>query len=399
MDSVAAAQMAGIVSGKQHHGGRHGGGFLSIFGLGGNHHHSGHESLKTREHREEMLKQMQLEAASDESRKRQSNGLIDASSSDGDVSSGSEAGSDNDDDMDDGYEGVEEFATNQEVANLPSSTKMQEIFQKLKNFKLSKIMVNNVLQPVDRLNSFLSLSKSAQNQKEDLEKMINPVDSQLEKNIKLLFTSDNDKYDLDKIIESIVAYTRNPDKKTTSKDQEKIIATDKKKLRQNNTEILKFYPHLLNAMKALIVYIRENSETKGKLPEIEYDKRAYYAWKEVFSYLKSIQLAIYFGATNEQLNLGNYPRNFSVIITNMEKNTKKINRALMQKRGELQQINDRILKRDKEVLEINQKYNGIENHKSDLKGKLDTLLTLLRQSEDPVEIARENIALLSSDTT
>jgi hypothetical protein len=392
MDLFGASVMTRNGSGKTN-----GHGILGWLG-GGGHHPTGHDhsSIKAKEEEEELKRSVEMHRGKEPRKQKTANDDSASASSDQDASADTmtEDSEDNDSDNDDN-EGVDEYTEDRDVANLPSSSKLDEIFGKLMDFKLAKIMVRSVVHPSTE---WVSLLRSSNGVKpslnvDEIEKKINPIDAQLEANIKLLFGSD--KYSIENIKKGICAFARNPDSHTLSTDQKKKIDNDKKLLKNCTPDIQKFYPHLLNAMKALIVYIQQNSETKGKLAESEYDKRAFCAWEEVFTYLKSIQLVIFFGVRNGQLNISNFPKNFSVIITNMEKKAKNINKSLMQKRIELQKINEMILQRDSELLSINQKYNGIENHKSDLKGKLDALHTVLRQGEDPLEITKENIALLN----
>jgi hypothetical protein len=276
---------------------------------------------------------------------------------------------------------------------LHSAAQMSEIFGKLIDFKLEKIFVDKVARPYNSILTSLVSSSRGRSDPDEAAKKLNPLDTYLEMNIKGLF--DHNKFEVDDIKEAICAFVNNPDKKTFTKEESTKVKQDKRLLKTKEEAIRKFYPHLLNAMKALVVYLKNNSETKAKLLENEYDKRAYYAWKEVFGDLKSIQQVISYGIKSNMIKIDKLPPNFSVITTDMEEKLKNTKMALMVKRHELQIVEEEILKRDNEIMKINTKYKGIENHKTNLEGKLLGLQMMIRQMEDPIEIAKENIAALN----
>jgi hypothetical protein len=361
----------------KHHTSR--GGLLSYLGVG-KHHKTDEEKRRVA-----LRKQMESESDSEESQKSklqmssaESEGEQDASSSD---SGSEEVGEEEDLDGESG------------VLMLHSAAQMSEIFGKLIDFKLEKIFVDKVARPYNTILTSLVSSSRGKTDSNEAAKKLNPLDTYLEMNIKDLFNPN--KFDVDDIKEAICAFVNNPDKKTFTKEESTKVKQDKRLLKTKEEAIRKFYPHLLNAMKALVVYLKNNSETKAKLLENEYDKRAYYAWKEVFGDLKSIQQVISYGIKSNMIKIDKLPPNFSVITTDMEEKLKNTKMALMVKRHEIQIVEEEILKRDNEIMKINAKYKGIENHKTNLEGKLLGLQMMIRQMEDPVEIAKENIAALN----
>jgi hypothetical protein len=374
MDLVSAAAM--LNTRTKHHTSH--GGFLSYF------HRSNHHKTDEERRRVALRKQMESESDSDESQKSklqmssaESEGEQDASGDSG----SEELGEEEDLDGDSG------------VLMLHSAAQMSEIFGKLIDFKLEKIFVDKVARPYNSILTSLVSSGRGRSDPDEAAKKLNPLDTYLEMNIKGLF--DHNKFDVDDIKEAICAFVNNPDKKTFTKEESTKVKQDKRLLKTKEEAIRKFYPHLLNAMKALVVYLKNNSETKAKLLENEYDKRAYYAWKEVFGDLKSIQQVISYGIKSNMIKIDKLPPNFSVITTDMEEKLKNTKMALMVKRHELQIVEEEILKRDNEIMKINTKYKGIENHKTNLEGKLLGLQMMIRQMEDPIEIAKENIAALN----
>ena len=381
MDLFSSAAM--LNPPKKHH---HHGGFLSFFG-GGRHHH------KTDEERRRAAAQESesIESDSDNTEERRKrNGIVESLSDNEQDVSGSDSGS-SDDLVEEDLEGGDTGEL-----NLHSAAQMTKIFEKLTDFKLEKIMADKVVDPhTSILTSFLSNGgKNKMTDANEAAKKFNPLDTYLEINIKELF--DHNRFEVEEIKDAICAFVNNPDKKTFTHEQSIRIKQDKQKLKQKEQVIRKFYPHLLNAMKALVVYLKSNAETKAKLQENEYDKRAYYAWDEVFSDLKGIQQVISYGIKTNMIKIDKLPPNFSVITTDMEEKLKNAKMALMVKRREIQTVDEAILKRDNEILQINAKYKGIENSKTNLQGKLLGLQTMIRQMEDPVEIAKENITALKS---
>ena len=196
---------------------------------------------------------------------------------------------DDDSDVSGGDETDDEVETQKLLVQLPSERQLNEIFDKFTNFSLKKILPKDLVNKIDSLQRISTVSNPS-----GLSKIIDPMDETLEKNIKMLF---NTRYfEIDAIKTLLNDYVDISDSRTGNqgnsrprqKSREDIFKSGKKNL-------ILFYPHLLNVMRVLSVYISHNSNVKNELDNSDYDKHAFNAWVDVSSWLKSIQIVIAHG--------------------------------------------------------------------------------------------------------
>lgn len=374
-----------------------GGGILSW--LGGTNHHSDHHHHH--HHQEPQYRDTEAELGSrmtpsthhshhshtstDISKKEgegidsEDNSIIRDESSDNDASS---AESDSDEDM-------ELNKQRRDLVQLPSETELNEIFEKLKNFALKKVMANDISDPSK--NWTYNGSRSTLS----IIPKINPLDQYLEENVKKLF--DENKFPIAEIKETLCFFVTSLDPHTVpDAEHKKMQRKHKAIITKFKTEIKKFYPHLLNAMKALVVYTEQNEQTKGNEKEDAYDKHAFRAWKEVYSYLKSLQTIISFVMKKENISMENFPTEFSAIIKKREENLKMLNEVLMSHRSDIQTLEKSRLERDKQISDINARYNGIDSLIMDMQGKTLSIQSQIRDVINPINIAKQNIDYINS---
>lgn len=375
MDAVAAIKAT------------NGGGLFSFF--------SGGSTKKTKKDASEAMmmmrqQQQQEDESEDKSKKMKSHHgyhhhhTMESSDEDEDVSGKSEDG-DSDDTTD------EDMEERRNLVQLSTESELNEIFNKLTGFKLKKIMAEDITDP--------SVGwTNANRNKTDIGKVLNPLDTELEMNIKALFNTE--KFDIDTIRNTLLAYVNTPDKHTSTKSQrQSSIAGAKRRSTQFKKTILLFYPHLLNAMKALMVYTEQNAKSKGMEKEDVYEKHAYRAWEEVYSYLKSIQSIISYAMRKESITLDDFPDNFSVIIAQREKDLKLLKDVMISQKEKIQHLDRLMLERDKKIAEINAEYNGIDNHKMNLNAELSAIQSQIKSIDDPILIARQNREIIEHFTS
>ena len=268
------------------------------------------------------------------------------------------------------------------MVQLPSEIDLNDIFEKMSNFTLKKVMAKDITDPKS---NWTYNTKGAVNTPK-----FNPLDQYLEENIKMLF--DPAKFDISDIKDVLCYFVKNPDLHTASTVEHKRFKDGRgDKLKHFKTQIKIFYPHLLKAMKALVVYTKQNENTKGNEKEEEYDKHAFSAWKEVFGYLKSIQLVISFVMKDNSITMDKYPVEFSDIILKRENDLKTLNEVLMNHRGAIQKLEESRLERDKKVAELNSIYNGVDSRIADLQAQTINIQSQIRDVDSPIIIAKQNI--------
>jgi hypothetical protein len=286
----------------------------------------------------------------------------------------------------------EEVQERRSLVQLPSETEVGEIFEKLKNFNLKKIMAKEIVDPRE------GWIRGGGSRSSETANVLNPLDSELEMNIKALF--DPEKFNIDSIKSTLSSYVNTLDKHTSTKSQRKKSTSDgTKRLKEFRNNVVPFYPHLLNAMKALMIYTEQNAKTKGIEKEVVYDKHAFRAWGEVYSYLKSIQSIISYVLNKEQINSDEFPSNFSVIIMQREKDLKLLQDVMMSQKERIQSMDRLILERDKKIAEINATYNGVDNQKMNLKAELSAIQSQIKSIDDPILIARQNQDIIKHFST
>jgi hypothetical protein len=291
----------------------------------------------------------------------------------------------------------EEMEARQMLKELPSESEIKTIFGKLIKFELKKILPDNL---VDKVDSIASRSTTGGTpffgNKSDLARLINPIDEKLEKNVRYLFDEAN--FSIEQIKETLCSYVAISDSHTAiQKSNSKGQRSREDIFKKGQKNIMIFYPHLLNLMKVLNIYIAQNYTEKMKLKGTDYDKYAFNAWNEVFTWLKSIQTVIAEGidkgGLKDDLAL---PINFLKVIERNNSRKRILQEESMKIRADIQDYEKQIIDRDNELLKVKGKYENIESKKKVLEAKLSSIGGQLKMNDDPVEITTQNLELIES---
>jgi hypothetical protein len=277
----------------------------------------------------------------------------------------------------------DEKRVRESLAELPPAKTIKEIFEKFKGFTLKKIL------PADLVGKTPANFLGTNQDRKKLDNLINPIDAELEKNIAALF---GPPFEIDTICSALCDYVALTDPHTLTISQMKIVNQKKSAFKQYKPQITMFYPHLLNAMKALSVYTSKYRQVKESLPGEDYDKHAYNAWVEVEAYLKSIQSVIAHAIAKHGWEDNNkLPKNFMDIIDRRNQHMEVLNNLILKNRQAIQEIDRAILERDNKLRAVSISYDGIENKKSFVLSEQGSLMAQIQQLDDPTQICQQNL--------
>lgn len=300
---------------------------------------------------------------------------------------------------------------------LTSAQQLEAVFNKFQEFSIRRFFPKTLEHPMDSITKNQSVHKMERRDK----MVLDPVNTAIEENIQKLFDSQAESesnhidnlqgYDIGKVKGSLISYVTQNDQQsatlpTTStyhvQRSEGYRTRENKRNRKGfvfdpevENMILNFYPHLLNAMKALMVYTSQNIE-KSKLVESDYERHAYNAWQEVFSNLKAIQMVIAHAMGHGKFKTKHYPYpiNFLDVIKAREDQLKVLNQEMSHRSRKILELDRKIQKRNDKIRKINEKYNNVDKEKADLEATLLALHSQINLVDNPVEIAAHNCHLL-----
>ena len=307
-----------------------------------------------------------------------------------DISDSEGSDKDKDSDISD-EEDDDDKEVKKQLAELPPVKLLRDIFEKLIDFSLKKMMAKDMQ---DKLTALSLTTLIASGERKRYEELINPNDVSLEKNINILFNKTS--FDIELLKSTLCEYVTLSDPRTLTPEQRIVIEKKKVSFEKNKKLILQFYPHLLNTMAALTVYITNEEKKKSELPENDYDKHSFKAWVEVSGYLKSIQTVISHGIAKYEWDDIKHPKDFMSVINRRNEHMKILEDALLKNREKIQEIDSNIIKRDNELRQAAEPYTGIENRRNDIEAAQKSLRGQISQLDDPVQMATENIAQIQS---
>jgi hypothetical protein len=296
--------------------------------------------------------------------------------------------------------------SNTEALNLPTEGQLITIFEKLRDFNIEKIFPRNLVSPYKRITTSSSSTKVKVTQdeggasEEDETNVNDPINTQLEKNIRILFEIDDSKgFNLETIqttLQHCVAQnTVQTQGKTNVADMNEKI---KREFQSISDQIKVFYKHLLNAMKALIVYSSQNANMVTLELKI-FERHAYQAWQEVLSYLKAIQTVIMFAIKKKYLDSKAFrDLDVNAMINYREKELTHISEEVAVRKTAILQAEGMIQERDNMIRRIQERYSNAVKSKGDMESSLFTLQSQKRLMDNPAEIAKYNIQLLTPDS-
>jgi hypothetical protein len=300
---------------------------------------------------------------------------------------------------------------NNETLNLPTEGQLKTIFEKLREFKIDKIFPDHLVNPHKRTTPTKIYSSSSSPAKttaaaadndvsdeEDSNLKNDPINTQLEKNIRMLFDKDDRQkdYDLDAIEITLERCVQYNNLQTQGKPNVAILNEHLKQDFHGLTDNMKnFYKHLLNAMKALIVYSSQNANMVSLELKI-FERHAYQAWQEVLSYLKAIQIVILFAIKKKYLDSKVFrDLDIHAMINSREKELTRISEEMAIRKSAILQAEGMIQERDNMIRKIEERYNDAVKTKADLESSLLTLQSQKRLLDNPAEIAKYNIQMMS----
>ena len=294
---------------------------------------------------------------------------------------------------------------NTELVELPSISHLQEIFEKCQAFTLSKIQPDHLKSPYVSNTSDNKIASTSGNNDASDDESDSPIDiinKTLEKNIRNLFSDEDDsvkKFNIDKIKTSLIEYVKlktnsnHPNMAGSARKSSEMKQLKAKVFEQVKNEMPIFYMHLLNAMKGLIVYVSQNTP-KQEMVEKEYEKHCYGAWKEVISYLKTLQMVISSAIKAGFLESKFYQTTIDDIMAERDSNLKKMNNEMDERRRKIIETERALQSRDEKIREISEHFSAQEKQKADLESSLLTLRSQINLFNDPVQIAKYNIKLM-----
>ena len=289
----------------------------------------------------------------------------------------------------------EDEARNDNISMPPvSATSLKTILETLTSdfdFK-SKMLIK------DSFGADMSLSFATEGKDNEAIK----VNKYLETNIKSLFSeslcTSGIRLALEKIVNTIDVDIH--EAKERERFKEKRNGQYKVVDRDANTDINKFYPHLVAAIKLLSTY-RQKYADYLRLPTNDINRLYYQAWMRVLQYLSQIHIIIVHAAKTEPrlLELLDYATDLALIAQHEASNEEEIRRELASQTKTMLELGQKKAAMDLEFDAIRQKYSGIPQQYDDAVMCKDALLERLKERDDIVNNAYHNITEIAYTTS
>lgn len=295
---------------------------------------------------------------------------------------------------------------NIELVDLPSVSHIEDIFKKCSSFTLQRIQPDHLKNPYTSKAQTSSAGSGNDASDAEDDSPIDEINKTLEKNISVLFSDENAEskhFSIENIKNSLIEYvkiktnSRHPNTgRLMSSKQHLDLKTAKATIFSTvqKTEMPNFYIHLLNAMKALMIYVAQNTAKQDMMCKA-YEKHCYGAWKEVISYLKTLQMVISSAIKAGFLESKNYEYTIDDIMAARDQTLKSTNQQMDERRRKIIETEKALQLRDEKIREISELYSGQEKQKADLEASLLTLRSQINLINDPVQVAKNNIKLMS----
>ena len=265
-------------------------------------------------------------------------------------------------------------------ARLPTPEQIKNAFEKLTDFTLVKILPPNLQNPLDGLET-------------TLRKQLDAVNINLEKNVKMLFssTSDSTRDDLANIQTALMAMvSKTDDLLTLERKKAEREQAAQKSMSRIKRPILRFYPHLLQLIKALLAY-NEMYHENVALQCNEPSGFIYRAWMDVLGYLKSIQSVIVYAAKEGLLDLDSYPLDFEDVINHTESEKMYLKQDIYKQEDNIASLKDKLQEEKKRIKDISDQYKGLNQQVASGSVQLAILKGHLESLTNPGKLAKANI--------
>lgn len=263
---------------------------------------------------------------------------------------------------------------------LPTVAVINDAFSTLTDFALSKLLPPKLENPLEGLPI-------------KLREQVDSVNVNLEHNIRELFLSnETNKAEINDIQAALVSIVSRNDAYLLTPEQQKV---DRDRVTQRAMAriakpILRFYPHLLQAIRALLAYDarfkNETFVTANQPPAIIYRE-----WMRVLGYLQSIHAVIMFAAKQQLISLDNFPIHLSDFSNYTQAEIETLRVQILNVKDRLSQLQSKNIEREKRLNEVNTSYNGLDPEISRLTTVLDAMQEKLADSTDPSRLAQENV--------
>ena len=263
---------------------------------------------------------------------------------------------------------------------LPSADVIQDAFKHLTDFSMAKMLPPNLKTPLNGLSP-------------ELLQQVDKVNVNLELNIKQLFSNDKTKAEMADIKEALISIVTRNDPYLMTPEQQKV---DRERLTQRamgriSKSILRFYPHLLLTMRALLAYdAAYRNETFGTANHPA--AITFREWMKVLGYLQSIHSVIIFAAKQQLLSLDGFPMKLSEFNRYTQAEIDTLQKNIIDTEDKLSKLQLRDLERKKKLNEVAAAYQGLPESIANLKMMYNTMQAKLEALTDPARIAEDNVS-------
>jgi len=263
---------------------------------------------------------------------------------------------------------------------LPTVDVINDAFKHLTDFNLVKLLPPDLKMPTQELPIAIR-------------DKVDTVNINLEKNIRELMSNENTKGDIMDIQSALISIVSRNDSYLLTPEQQNVN-------RERNTQrliakiakpILRFYPHLLQTIRALLAY--DVTFKNEVFVEPNHPSAIIYReWMRVLGYLQSIHAVIVFAAKQQLISLEGFPINLSDFSKYTQSEIDILQSSILKTEEALSRLRATDIERKKDLNQIASKYKDLDAEISNQESKLTFMQQKHAQLTDPSKLALENIS-------
>jgi hypothetical protein len=271
---------------------------------------------------------------------------------------------------------ISDFSTK---VKLPTVDVINEAFTHLTDFTLAKMLPPDLKNPLQGLGA-------------ELREKVDLVNVNLEHNIRELMSNESTKGEIADIQAALVSIVSRNDSYLLTPEQQKV---DRDRLTQRamakiSKPILRFYPHLLQAIRALLAY-DTTFKNETFISANHTSAIIYREWMRVLGYLQSIHSVIVFAAKQQLISLDNFPVNLSEFSDYTQSEIDTLQASILKTEDALSHLEATEIERKKAYSEVASKFKGLDTDISRKRSLLASMREKLADHTDPARIAHQNI--------
>jgi hypothetical protein len=263
---------------------------------------------------------------------------------------------------------------------LPTVDVINDAFKHLTDFTLVKLLPPDLKTPTQDLPI-------------TIRDKVDSVNINLERNIRELMSNENTKGDISDIQNALISIVSRNDAYLLTPEQQNVN-------RERNTQrlitkiakpILRFYPHLLQTIRALMAY--DVTFKNEVFVEPNHPSAIIYReWMRVLGYLQSIHAVIVFAAKQQLISLEGFPVNLSDFSKYTQSEIDILQSSILKTEEHLSRLRATEIERKKDLNQIASKYKDLDAEISNQESKLTFMQQKHSQLTDPSKLALENIS-------